>query len=88
MNNQDETGRRDERQGTLERHKGRAKEMVRGSQGAPESRSAEPARGGRPEAERGSRGGQERGGGQERPGIAERIRMARSQQGQDQRSRV
>jgi len=160
VNNQDETGRRDERQSTLERHKGRAKEMVRGTHGSPEPRSAEPASARRPEAERGSRNRQERGasvtpdrsearpqgrppahaaahglrrqqggeegppadrrqqvvrgrvdrikqarrlgaperrepardargrGPQERPGIAERIRMARSQPQQDQRSRA
>lgn len=36
--------RRERAQATVERHKGRAKEMIRGSQGEPESRSVEPAR--------------------------------------------
>jgi hypothetical protein len=41
--------RRGQAQATVERHKDRAKEMIRGAQAAPESRSAEPAGARRPE---------------------------------------
>ncbi len=56
MNDTDGTdARRGRAQATAERHKDRAKEMIRGAQAAPESRSAEPAGARQLEPERGSR---------------------------------
>ena len=88
MNNQEETSGRDERQDTLDRHKGRAKEMVRGAKGAPESRPSEPARGRQPEGERGPRGEQERGDSapQGRPPAHAAANGLRRQQGGEEAS--